>query len=58
MDLACQHRIALGYGILTVENGKQAWARAGVTEKNKGGDAVRACLAMIQHKRNFGLPAR
>ena len=58
MDLACQHRIALGYGILTVENGKQAWARAGVTEKNKGGDAVRACLDMIQHKRNFGLPAR
>jgi len=58
MDLACQHRIALGYGILTVENGKQAWARAGVTEKNKGGDAVRACLAMIQHKRDFGLPAR
>src|SRR5215475_7772658 len=47
MDLACQHRIALGYGILTVENGNQAWARARVAEKNKGGDAAHACLAMV-----------
>jgi 6,7-dimethyl-8-ribityllumazine synthase len=58
MDLACRHQIALGYGILTVENGKQAWARARVAEKNKGGDAAEACLAMIRHKRDFGLPTR
>ena len=58
MDLACRERIALGYGILTVENGKQAWARAGVGDKNKGGDAARACLAMIALKRRFALPAR
>jgi 6,7-dimethyl-8-ribityllumazine synthase len=58
MDLSCRHRIALGYGILTVENGKQAWARARITEKNKGGDAALACLAMIKLKRDFGLPAR
>ena len=58
MDLACQHRIALGYGILTVENGNQAWARARVAEKNKGGDAAEACLAMIRHKRALGLPSR
>jgi len=58
MDLACREKIALGYGILTVENGKQAWARARVSEKNKGGDAAHACLAMIALKRRFGLPAR
>ena len=58
MDLACREKIALGYGILTVENGQQAWARARVTEKNKGGDAARACLAMVELKRHFGLPAR
>ncbi len=58
MDLACQEKIALGYGILTVENGKQAWARAGVSDKNKGGDAARACLAMIALRRRFALPAR
>jgi len=58
MDLACREKIALGYGILTVENGKQAWARAGVSDKNKGGDAARACLAMIALRRRFALPAR
>jgi 6,7-dimethyl-8-ribityllumazine synthase len=58
MNLACEHRIALGYGILTVENGNQAWARARVAEKNKGGDAAEACLAMIRHKRDLGLPSR
>lgn len=58
MDLTCQHRIALGFGILTVENGTQAWARARVGEKNKGGDAARACLAMIEMRRRLGLRAR
>ena len=57
-DLSCQHRIALGFGILTVENGDQAWVRARVGEKNKGGDAARACLAMIELRRRFGLRAR
>ena len=27
-DLACEHTLALGYGIITCENGDQAWARA------------------------------
>jgi 6,7-dimethyl-8-ribityllumazine synthase len=58
MDLACQHHIALGYGILTVENGDQAWARARISEKNKGGDAARACLAMVDLRRRLGLKAR
>ncbi|MGH6967967.1 MAG: 6,7-dimethyl-8-ribityllumazine synthase [Stellaceae bacterium] len=42
----------IGFGVLTVENVDQAFARARVDEKNKGGEAVRACLAMIglRHK--------
>ena len=58
MDLTTQHRIALGYGILTVENGDQAWARARVSEKNKGGDVARACLAMIDMRKRLGLRTR
>ena len=58
MDLATTHHIALGYGILTVENGNQAWARARVAEKNKGGDAASACLAMIEMRRRLGLRVR
>ena len=33
--------LAIGNGILTVENEAQAWARARVTEKDKGGEAAR-----------------
>jgi 6,7-dimethyl-8-ribityllumazine synthase len=58
MDLAWRHKIALGYGILTVESDAQAWARARVAEKDKGGSAALACLAMIKLKRDMGLPVR
>ena len=54
-DLAVQHGLAIGYGILTCDTRDQAWARARVAEKDKGGDAARACLAMIGLKRRFGL---
>ena len=57
-DLALKYTLALGYGILTVENEAQAWERARVDRKNKGGDAARACLAMIEAKRKFGLLPR
>jgi 6,7-dimethyl-8-ribityllumazine synthase len=54
-DLALQHGLAIGFGILTVENEAQALARARVDKKNKGGEAARACLAMIALKHQFGL---
>ena len=50
---ALTHEVAIGNGILTVENGDQAWARAKVSEKNKGGEAADAALAMIRLKRQF-----
>jgi 6,7-dimethyl-8-ribityllumazine synthase len=47
-DLALGHGLAIGFGILTTENGDQAWARALRSKKNKGAEAVRAALAMIR----------
>ena len=44
---------AIGFGVLTVENVDQAFARARIDEKNKGGEAVRACLAMIALRRSL-----
>lgn len=53
--LAIRFHLAIGYGILTVENEDQAWERAKLDRKDKGGDAARACLAMIELKRRFKL---
>ena len=55
MDLSVNESLALGNGIQTVENSDQAWARAKVDEKNKGGGAAAACLAMIKLQKSFGL---
>ena len=51
MDLTITRNWALGNGILTVENEAQALARARVAEMDKGGDAARACLALVRLKR-------
>jgi 6,7-dimethyl-8-ribityllumazine synthase len=50
MDLSVRKQAAIGYGILTVENMKQAKARAKVNKGNKGRDAAEACLKMIELK--------
>src|SRR5579883_2145754 len=54
-DLAIEYTLALGFGVLTVENREQAWARASVGGYNRGGAAARACLEMIELKRAFRL---
>ncbi|MDR0253597.1 MAG: 6,7-dimethyl-8-ribityllumazine synthase [Brucellaceae bacterium] len=54
-DLSVAESIAIGNGILTVENDEQAWARAKRSEKDKGGFAVRAVLTMIDLQRKFGV---
>jgi len=53
MDLAIDRGLAIGNGILTVEDEAQAWARARVSEGDKGGGAARACLEMIAIKRRL-----
>ena len=54
MDLSLAENMAIGNGILTVENEDQAWDRADKTRKDKGGDAARAAIAMAALKREFG----
>jgi 6,7-dimethyl-8-ribityllumazine synthase len=51
MDLAVHHGALIGNGILTTENGAQARVRADPSGKDKGGDAARAALALLQVKR-------
>jgi 6,7-dimethyl-8-ribityllumazine synthase len=45
--------IAIGNGILTTENEAQALTRARKSEKNKGGEAARAALAMLKLRQKF-----
>lgn len=48
MALAVDHQLAIGNGIITVENEAQAIARSKPDQKDKGGFAASACLRMIQ----------
>ncbi|MBI5163305.1 MAG: 6,7-dimethyl-8-ribityllumazine synthase [Magnetospirillum sp.] len=54
-QLSLNHRLALGNGVLTVHNEAQALHRADPTRKNFGGQAARACLRMIDLKRQLKL---
>ncbi|WIM13675.1 6,7-dimethyl-8-ribityllumazine synthase [Enhydrobacter sp.] len=47
MDLAVRKKLAIGYGIVTVDTMEQARARAFTDRGDKGGDAAHACLAMV-----------
>jgi 6,7-dimethyl-8-ribityllumazine synthase len=52
-DLVLNEGLCIGNGILTVEDEGQAFHRARREELNKGGDAARACLALISLKQRF-----
>lgn len=45
--------IAIGNGILTVENEEQALVRADPAQKNKGGEAAEAALALLKIQERF-----
>ena len=49
-DLAIKEKLAIGYGILTVENEAQAIVRADPKQKDKGGFSANACIEMIKLK--------
>ena len=53
MDLAIGKRLAIGYGILTVEDEAQALARARRSEGDKGGFAARTVMDVIALKRRL-----
>ncbi|GAA0765467.1 6,7-dimethyl-8-ribityllumazine synthase [Erythromicrobium ramosum] len=46
--------IAIGNGILTVENEAQALVRADPAQKDKGGEAAKAALALLALQDRFG----
>jgi 6,7-dimethyl-8-ribityllumazine synthase len=53
MDLSINQRLAIGYGIVTVDTMEQAWARAATDRGDKGGDAAHACLVMVALARRW-----
>ncbi|MFL5236120.1 MAG: 6,7-dimethyl-8-ribityllumazine synthase [Rhizomicrobium sp.] len=54
MELGLHQNLCIGNGILTVENEDQALARASRDKLDKGGDAARACLALIDLRARLG----
>jgi len=52
-DLAIGKRLAIGFGVLTVDEEDQAWARAKVSEGDRGGAAAKACLETVALKRQL-----
>jgi 6,7-dimethyl-8-ribityllumazine synthase len=50
--------LAIGNGILTTEDDEQAWARARISEGDKGGGAARAALTMVALRRQLSGGAR
>lgn len=53
-DVALKYTLALGNGVLTVENEAQALVRADPARLDKGGDAARAALRMLDLKLKCG----
>ena len=47
--------LIIGNGVLTVEDEDQAWARARLSEGDKGGGAARACLDLIALRKRLRL---
>ena len=46
--------MAIGNGILTVENEQQALVRADPAQKDKGGEAAKAAIALLELREKFG----
>jgi len=54
MELGLQHGLCIGNGILTCDTEEQALARASRDGQDKGGDAARACLALVNVRARLG----
>ncbi|WP_419321361.1 6,7-dimethyl-8-ribityllumazine synthase [Caulobacter sp. ErkDOM-E] len=52
-DLCIGKRLAIGFGVLTVDEEDQAWTRARVSEGDLGGAAAKACLETVALKRQL-----
>ena len=54
MDLGVREGLAIGNGVLTVDNAEQARVRSDPAGRNAGGHAARACLALIDIRQTQG----
>ena len=57
-QLAVEHAVPIGNGIITCESREQAWARASVEGRNKGAHAAEACLSLMDLERHFSSASR
>ena len=53
MELGIKDGLSIGNGVQTVENAEQAWARCKMSEKDKGGGAAKAALALMGLRKNW-----
>lgn len=53
MELGIKDGLAIGNGVQTVENAEQAWARCKMSEKDKGGGAAKAALALMDLRKSW-----
>ncbi|MDP6805396.1 MAG: 6,7-dimethyl-8-ribityllumazine synthase [Rhodospirillales bacterium] len=58
MDITINYSVAMGFGILICETIEQARVRADPAGRNKGGEAARACLSLIDTKKDLRLVVR
>ena len=49
MDLSIKHKKPIGNGIITCLNEKQALDRADSNKKNKGGEAAKAVMSVLDY---------
>jgi len=54
MDLGIHYGLCIGNGILTLDTEEQALVRGRRNGSDKGGDAARACLALIELRQKLG----
>ncbi len=54
-NLSLLYTLSVGNGILTVHNEAQALERSSPEKRNFGGQAARACLRMVEIKKELGL---
>ena len=54
-ELGIHYGLCIGNGILTVENEEQALVRASRERGDKGGDAARACLSLVELRHRLGV---
>ncbi len=57
-ELALRYVLAIGNGILTVNNYEQAVVRARVDGQNRGRHAAETCLRMVEIKQHFRLTSK